>query len=186
MKNQVGKTWQLAASLAIAVVLTTPSASAQVYRCGNVYQEAPCKGGRAVNVSPPVSDPDGPSRVRIYLCKKPSGSLAWINGRCSDRGWTIERSEIVSARASWDEQVEEARAKRDAAQRLRAEAEAPRSAPAPRHSPPSSNAEQCASLDQRVAMLDSMGRAGSLYYDLDWVRRERKKARDAQHGMRCR
>ena len=34
-------------------------------------------------------------------------------------------------------------------------------------------------------MLDSMGRAGSRYYDLDWVRRERKAARDAQHRMKC-
>lgn len=41
-------------------------------------------------------------------------------------------------------------------------------------------------LDERVKDLDRMGRAGSLYYDLDWVRSERKKARDEQYRLRCR
>ena len=45
--------------------------------------------------------------------------------------------------------------------------------------------EQCVLLNERVAMLDSMGRAGSRYYDLDWVRSERKKARDEQFKLRC-
>lgn len=43
----------------------------------------------------------------------------------------------------------------------------------------------CSGLYDRVNMLDSMGRAGSQYYDLDWVRRERKEARDQQHRLRC-
>jgi hypothetical protein len=30
-----------------------------------------------------------------------------------------------------------------------------------------------------------MGRAGSQYYDLDWVRRERKVARDEQYRLKC-
>ena len=34
-------------------------------------------------------------------------------------------------------------------------------------------------------MLDSMGRAGSRYYDLDWVRSERKKARDEPLKLQC-
>ena len=45
--------------------------------------------------------------------------------------------------------------------------------------------EQCVLLNERVAMLDSMGRAGSRYYDLDWVRSERKKVRDEQFRLRC-
>lgn len=44
----------------------------------------------------------------------------------------------------------------------------------------------CDALDERVKELDRMGRAGSLYYDLDWVRSERKKARDEQYRLRCR
>ncbi len=48
-----------------------------------------------------------------------------------------------------------------------------------------SKSQACSALDERVVMLDSMGRAGSRYYDLDWVRRERKDARDQQYRLRC-
>lgn len=44
---------------------------------------------------------------------------------------------------------------------------------------------QCEALDERVRHLDSMGRAGSLYYDLDWIRSQRKDARDRQFRLRC-
>ncbi len=53
-----------------------------------------------------------------------------------------------------------------------------------RHTQPSKS-QACSALDERVVMLDSMGRAGSRYYDLDWVRRERKDARDQQYRLRC-
>lgn len=44
---------------------------------------------------------------------------------------------------------------------------------------------QCDALDERIRELDSMGRAGSRYYDLDWIRRQRKEARDTQFRIRC-
>lgn len=47
------------------------------------------------------------------------------------------------------------------------------------------NKQTCAALDERIKELDRMGRAGSLYYDLDSVRRERKSARDEQYRLRC-
>jgi len=42
----------------------------------------------------------------------------------------------------------------------------------------------CAALDDRLKSLDNMGRTGSLSCDLDWVRRERKSARDGQYRLR--
>lgn len=174
--------------VALLAVLGAASmgAHAQVYRCGNTYTQEPCKGGRAVDVSPPVSDLSGPKTTVIYLCRAQGGSLYWIPERCATRGWTLERSATVSKHVSWENQVSEANKQRTEAEELMRR-------PPPVYSQParSQNAqqtgvkEQCSSLNERVAMLDSMGRAGSRYYDLDWVRSERKKARDEQHRLRC-
>lgn len=46
-------------ALLLAVSLLSPLAlGQQVYRCGNVYQQAPCSGGRAVDTSDARSDED--------------------------------------------------------------------------------------------------------------------------------
>lgn len=160
--------------------------SAQVYRCGNSYSHAPCKGGQVVDTSPVLSDPRGPVTREIYLCSATLGRNYWSGAHCSERGWRIERIERVPAGLPWEEQVAAAmQAQRSAAQalatpvpRLSQAHQAPQAAAAPVK-------EQCRALDERVKMLDSMGRAGSRYYDLDWVRRERKQARDQQYRLRC-
>lgn len=145
-------------------------------------------GGRTVDVSPPLSDLNGPKTTVIYLCRAQGGSLYWMPDSCATRGWALERSATVSRNVGWDNQVAEARKQRD-------EAEARTRRPAPVYSSPPSPTQsaqqpavkvQCAALNERIAMLDSMGRAGSRYYDLNWVRSERKKARDEQFRLRCR
>lgn len=78
---------------------------AQVYRCGNTYTQEPCKGGREVDVTPPVSDLSGPKTTVIYLCRAQGGSFYWIPQRCATRGWTLERSATVSKHVSWENQV---------------------------------------------------------------------------------
>ncbi|NMM82356.1 hypothetical protein B2J86_15700 [Acidovorax sp. SRB_14] len=82
----------------------------------------------------------------------------------------------------WDDQVRHAQHQRDQAQALTAPA--PRAA-APQRQPLPNRTAECSALDERVKMLDSMGRAESRHYDLDWVRRERKDARDQQFRWRC-
>ena len=175
--------------LALLAVLCIASmgAHAQVYRCGNTYTQEPCKGGREVDVTPPVSDLSGPKTTVIYLCRAQGSSMYWIPERCATRGWTLERSATVSKHVSWENQVAEAKRQRDEAEELTR-----RPAPGYNNAPIQSQRsqqpavkEQCALWDERVAMLDSMGRAGSRYYDLDWVRSERKKARDEQFRLRC-
>ena len=59
------KRWALLAALCIA----SEGGQAQVYRCGNTYTQEPCKGGREVDVTPPVSDLSGPKTTVIYLCR---------------------------------------------------------------------------------------------------------------------
>lgn len=59
------KRWAILTALCIASM----GVQAQVYRCGNTYTQEPCKGGREVDVTPPVSDLSGPKTTVIYLCR---------------------------------------------------------------------------------------------------------------------
>lgn len=163
-------------------------AHAQVYRCGNTYSEAPCKGGREVDVSPTLSDPSGPKTTVIFLCRSGDGALYWLQELCASRGWALERSATVSNSISWAQQVEEGR-------RQRSEGEAFLASPAPTYSGAPSQLSQtqreqvrrheCAALEEQVKSYDSMGRVGSTAYSLDELRMRRKAARDAQYRLRC-
>lgn len=176
------KRWAILAALCIASM----GVQAQVYRCGNTYTQEPCKGGREVDVTPPVSDLSGPKTTVIYLCRAQGGFFYWIPQRCATRGWTLERSATVSKHVSWENQVAEANKQRNEAEELMPRPAPAYNAPAQAQMPPQPAVKvQCVLLNERVAMLDSMGRAGSRYYDLDWVRSERKKARDEQFKLRC-
>ena len=156
---------------------------AQVYRCGSSYSHAPCKGGQVIDTAPVMSDPRGPVSREIYLCSAPPGQSYWSSAHCAVRGWRIERIERVPTNISWEEQVAAARqAHRSALQASAALVQAPLPAP-PSASPPVNGT--CTALEEHVKALDSMGRAGSRYHDLDRVRRERKIARDQQYRLRC-
>ena len=160
-------------------------AHAQVFRCGSTYSDEPCKGAKVIDASPVVSDPSGPRTKEIYLCRAPQGGLYWTAEHCVQRGWTIERIQRVPANVSWNDQVAAGRSQKAEAEAMAAAPPVQTySAPSPQASTHAKNAA-CPGLDDRVNMLDSMGRAGSRYYDLDWVRRERKEARDQQHRLRC-
>jgi len=114
------------------------------------------------------------------------GSFYWIPQRCATRGWTLERSATVSKHVSWENQVAEANKQRNEAEELMRRPVPVYNATAQAQMPQQPAVkEQCVLLNERVAMLDSMGRAGSRYYDLDWVRSERKKVRDEQFRLRC-
>ncbi len=172
----------LAIPLAFALLATVAGpANAQVYRCGNAYSQTPCPQGVQVDVTPAMSDPAGPASTVIQLCRRRDGQTYWVSEPCSARGWTLLRTARVPADASWDEQVGIAQAQYRSAQ---ASATPP---PVVYGSQPSQASRKgaCAQLDERVKQLDGMGRAGSQYYDLDWVRRERQAARDQQFRLRC-
>lgn len=170
--------------LGIALLGFTADASAQVYRCGNTYSDEPCKGGKEVDASPAVSDPQGPKTKLIYLCSNPKGQRYWTVEECRTRGWTLERTERVPINMSWDDQVNMAKRQRRQAEQSAAVPETPQYYPQQQPQQPSQKAE-CTALEERIKYLDSMGRAGSLHYDLDWIRRERKAARDRQFRIRC-
>ena len=156
-----------------------------IYRCGNSYSSTPCKGAKVVEdrTSIASSDTAGPGHRLVYLCKSHGGGLFWSSHSCQQQNAFLERSETVPEQMEWKQQVAQAQAQWERAQALtRAPARAAAAVPASRAG--AANV-LCAQLEQRVKMLDSMGRAGSQYYDLDWVRRERKAARDQQARLKC-
>lgn len=156
-----------------------------VYRCGNSYSATPCKGGKRVEdrTSVAPSSSVGAGHRLVYLCKSHGGGLFWSSHSCQQQNAFLERSETVPEQMEWQQQVAQAQAQWERAQALtRAPARAPATVTASRTE---AGNPLCAQLEQRVKMLDSMGRAGSQYYDLDWVRRERKKARDQQARLKC-
>lgn len=96
----------------------------------------------------------------------------------------MERTETVPRNMSWEDQLAMARSQRDAAAALTSPP--PRSYTQQNIQPQVANNKlACAALEQRVKDLDSMGRAGSRHYDLDWIRAQRKNARDEQFRLKC-
>lgn len=172
----------------VALLLCATAADAQsVYRCGNAYQQEPCKGGKSVDVSPPLFDPAGPTSKVVYLCRATDGNLYWIPEHCRQRGWTIERTEIVPTHLSWEQQREIARSKRAAGEQLVRDAMNPSVTGNYEQGPQQdSRAVQCEQLEAMVRDLDRQGRAGSQLYDLDRVRAQRLDVRNRQHRIGCR
>ena len=158
------------------------SAQAQVFRCGNTYTNEPCKGGKEVDVSPTVADPRGAKNQEIYLCRSNRSSFHWSSATCASQGWMVERIALVPRGIPFSQQVVIAQGQRDQAHANAVEATmnfGPSAAVV-------SNQSECKGLDDWVKQLDEMGRKGSRYYNLDWVREQRREARDKQFRMRCR
>lgn len=167
---------------AFALLVIYSAASAQVYRCNNTYTDEPCKGGKAIDTSPPVSDPQGPQTTIIYLCRASATYRYWTPERCSNSGATIERTERVPANIPWANQLAIARAQRDEAQTYAAP-------PQPTYiQAPTINTQRqdCAYLESRIQYLDDEGRRGGGVHKMEWVRKERYEARNEQHRIRCR
>ncbi|WP_152969444.1 hypothetical protein [Paracidovorax avenae] len=176
---------RLAFITAVACMSSSMPVPAQVYRCGNAYSHEACKGAKVVDTSPLVESV-GPSSAKpatIYLCQSPGGGMFWVPRHCQQYGAWIERTETVSGHLSWENQVAAAEAQRQAALQLIAPSQRPQGSTVA--DPMVSRRDECDALDRRVIELDNMGRAGSRHYDLDWVRDERRKARDRQFRIRC-
>lgn len=152
-------------------------ATGQIYRCGNTYSNTPCEGGKQI-----AQPSGGPSSREIYLCKDFQGSLTWESVPCSANGRFMDRIARVPTNVSWDEQVAIARQQRDRAHAIAAEQVV---SVATRPTGGRANAGECQALDERVNWLDSLGRIGGGGYTMDWIREERRKARDRQFRIGC-
>ena len=115
----------------------------------------------------------------IYLCKTYSGGMFWTNVHCNQRNALIERIAEVPSGMTWEQQVAMGE------QQQRAVAPAPVTHIRQSDSNQSSQSE-CAALDKRVTDLDGMARQPQSAAGQDWIRSERKIARDRQFQLRCR
>ena len=153
----------------------------QIYRCGNTYSNTPCEGGRQIAQQSSLSVRESTTK-EIYLCKDFHVNLTWESAACSANGRFIERIARVPTNISWDEQVAMARQQRHRAHANAAEQVVP---VATRPAGSKANASECRELNERVNWLDNLGRIGGSGYTMDWIREERRKARDRQFRIGC-
>lgn len=157
-------------------------AQAQVFRCGNTYTNEPCKGGKEVDVSPTIADPRGAKNQEIYLCRSNQSNFYWSSRTCASQGWMVERIALVPRDAAWDDKVAIARGQRDRAHANTVEQTRNYGSAAP----VVSGQAECQMLEERIKWLDTQCRSACGMQKLDWVRNERREARDKQFRLRCR
>ncbi|MBL5976283.1 hypothetical protein JAO85_03270 [Comamonas sp. NyZ500] len=155
-----------------------------IYRCGNTYTNSPCEGGKQIaqQITRPSERSDRPATREIYLCKDISDRLTWESVPCSANGRFMDRIARVPTNVSWAEQVAIAREQRNRAYENAAEQVVP---VATRPTGGKANAAECQALDERVNWLDGLGRIGGGGHTMDWIREERRKARDRQFRIGC-
>lgn len=123
--------------------------------------------------------PFGVHAGTIYLCKAYSGGTFWAQAHCGTHNALIESIVSVPDNMPFKQQVDLAEQQR-------------RPAPVPttvdrvvETSPAQDRTAECRSLDARVNYLDSMARQPQSGAMQDWIRSERKIARDRQFSLRC-
>lgn len=180
-----------------AVPVVTPAsepapvaAASGVHRCekaGQVsYTDGPCPAGMrgsAVNVSEALSV-EGARGATLYRCK--GAGQFWSIVHCQHRGAEIVSMHTVPADLPLAEQIVFAR-NRQALSRPAATAATRAVAlgpPAPLDAA-GNKARHCKHLDELIAALDDYARQPLQAHEQDAIRRDRKKARDEQFGLRC-
>lgn len=119
----------------------------------------------------------------IYLCKAYSGGTFWASSHCNQHKALIERIVSVPDGLPWDQKVALAEQQRASAARSQSQSNVTiTSRGQDQHA---ARKAECAALDARVQHLDSMARQPQGAQTHDWIRGERKKARDRQFEIRC-
>jgi hypothetical protein len=117
----------------------------------------------------------------LFLCRAFNGARVWTRERCDPQRALIERTASVSARLTFDEQVQAARRQRDeAASRMEQASSGERSV-----LPSDGKAQECRYLNDQVAHWDALAREPQPATEQDRIRGQRKAARDRQFVLRC-
>jgi hypothetical protein len=158
-----------------------------VHRCekpGEVsYVDGPCPAGTRstpVDTSAAVSV-EGARGTTLYRCR--GAGQFWSVLHCQHRGAEVVSLHTVPADLPLAEQIQFARTRQ-------AQLRAPRPAtavvaPAAPTTAAGLKAAECRRLDTLVAVLDDYARQPLSAREQDSVRRDRKKLRDQQFGLRC-
>jgi hypothetical protein len=126
-------------------------------------------------------NPPETSRV-IYLCKAYSGSTFWSQAHCAQHQSLIDSIVSVPPGMPFEQQVQLAQQQRR--QAISETVPAP-AAPVGAESAAAASGAECRALDARVAQLDAMARAPQSAQTKDWLREQRRAARDRQFAIRC-
>ena len=115
----------------------------------------------------------------IYLCKAYNGGTFWAQAHCNQHNALIESIVSVPDGIPWDQQVALAEQQRNSNRQPQHRVVSNEvNTHAARHS-------ECKALDARVMHLDAMARQPQGAQMHDWIRSERKQARDRQFEIRC-
>lgn len=146
-----------------------------------MYTDGPCPSGASRLVEeaahPQMEEPD--KVLTLYHCKGYDGRTFWANSHCNQHRALVDRMVNVPAQASFEQQVAIAEGQRRAVQQA-VQQRVPAANPVV-HSPRA----ECDHLDARVRYLDALARQPQSAAMQDWIRGERKTARDRQFRLRC-
>jgi hypothetical protein len=120
----------------------------------------------------------------IYMCKAYNGGTFWAAAHCNQHNALIEQIVSVPDSLPFDQQVRLAEQQRTPAASSAITITTNRTV----SDVPAAQAMQaeCAALNARVESLDAQARHPQSAQMQDWIRGERKQARDRQFGLRCR
>lgn len=124
----------------------------------------------------------GAQAATIYLCKAYSGGQFWASSHCNQHQALIERIVTVPDGMPFDQQVDLGN------QQVRGNTSRSHTSThtITNTTPGQVNAKaQCAALEAQVIHYHAMARQPQTAQRQDWIRQQRKKARDQQARLRC-
>lgn len=124
-------------------------------------------------------------RTTLQRCKTADGRFFWSASPCRLRQAFVDRYASVTAGVPFEQQVREAEMQRRAAATVSNPAPARLTPAAPVASPPHQKAQQCEALDDTIDRLDAWARQPLSASRQDWIRSQRKEARDRQFALKC-
>lgn len=119
----------------------------------------------------------------IYHCKAYSGGTFWSAAHCRDHNALIDRIVTVPDDIPFDQQVslgEQARA-----QGATLAAPPPQAVVVQKTHPQMDRSAECSGLAARIAQLDALARQPQSGPTQDWIKDEKRTARDRQFRLRC-
>lgn len=154
-----------------------------------VYSDTGCPDVRQGSSAPSSLNfqvPRAPTQAALavttlYHCKAYAGGTFWANSHCNQHKALVDRMVGVPSTLPFDQQVALAENNRSAATALASNTVAGFSSP----TVASTKKAECKALDEQVARWDAMARQPQSAQTQDWIRGQRKKARDRQFALRC-
>jgi hypothetical protein len=140
--------------------------------------------GRSDPLSGESPTKDSLRQEQVTKCLSSAGAAAYVDGGCPPG----TRSSSITVRPDSNLADGMSAAEREASvreNRALAQAQAEGERPTAMAAYPSPTAAECASLDAAVRALDAQARQPLAAQMQDWVRAQRKSARDRQFALRC-